>query len=863
MIKIKTLIFFDKPKCTSTPQKIITTAVTQYFFARVTICTQTIFPLVIAFTPVMAASADKALSTPADSHISVSTTPENDEIERWIAGGASGLASSLKSQGAGQYALSQARSQAGATSSAAVLQWLSQFGTARVQLGMDDRFSLGESAADVLIPLYDNQKSMLFTQVGGRRKDQRLTLNAGVGVRLFSDRWMYGVNTFLDNDFTGYNRRISLGAEVWTDYLKLSANTYFGITDWHQSRDFDDYDERPADGFDITANAYLPMLPQLGTKVKYEQYQGDGVALIDQETRQKNPNALTLGLHYTPIPLVTLSKDYRKSGNNDSLQVNVQFTYIFGMPWERHISSAMVGAKRTLAGSRLELVERNNNIVLDYRKQELVKLTLPELIHGPAASLLPLNAAVVAKHGLKHIEWQTSPEFSAAGGQVVVPSPEVYQVKLPTRQASGTNQYEVTAVAWDRKGNASKPVHMSIVVDRPSVDALHSTWSLDSTAILPADGRATRKVILKAHDSNDNLISGLALLIHVSGTFTAAQKNNPAPPSPAEALAGAHISSFDETSPGVYEATLTAGQIPGELLLTADIDNVKLTQLKVVLGEIEHRLGTPQILTLQPVADGTTWVDARISVTDKDGNQTTNETFIVSIDGIPQEVTTDANSEITVKLPPETVPGEHTFAVSSEKSSVDIKVIFGPGEPDAVHTALSSNVATLLADGMEKALITLVLKDKYNNPLPGKMVLFTATPAVNVQFGTVTDHLDGSYSVELVGSQPGQISLSATEDSLPVATRPLVISLTQQILQITRAGVPLQGSPVVGDILSASSECNDGSSSGTCSQLPVAYQWEVETAPGSGVYTGIRGATSNQYRVTADLQKKRIRVSAK
>lgn len=834
-----------------------------YLVVWLTICIQTIFPLVIAFTPVMALSSDKAIRAPANSHISVSTTPENDEIERWIAGGTSGFASSLKSQSVGQYALSQVRSQAGAVSSAALLRWLSQFGTARVQLGMDDRFSLGESSADVLIPLYENQKSMLFTQVGGRRKDQRLTLNSGVGVRLYSDRWMYGVNTFLDNDFTGYNRRISLGAEVWTDYLKFSANTYFGITGWHQSRDFDDYDERPADGFDITANAYLPVLPQLGAKVKYEQYQGDSVALIDKDTRQKNPNALTLGLNYTPISLVTLSTDYRKSGNHDSVQVNVQFTYMFGMPWDRQISPAMVGAERTLAGSRLELVERNNNIVLDYRKQELVKLTLPEQIHGSPASLLPLNATVVAKYGLEHIEWQTSQEFSAAGGQIVVSTPDKFQVKLPLLQVGGINQYEVTAVAWDRIGNASQPVRMSIVVDRPSVEASLSTWNLEPTAILPADGRTTRKVILKAHDSNDNLISGLASLIHVSGTFAAAQKNNPAPPSPAGTLAGAQISTFDETSPGVYEATLTAGQVPGELLLTANIDNVKLTQLKAVLGEIEHQLGTPQILTQQPVADGTTWVDVRIPVTDKDGNPMPNETFFVSTDGIPQEVTTDTNSKITVRLPPETVAGEHIFVVSSEKSSVNIKVIFGPGGPDAVHTVLKSNVTTLLADGMEKALISLVLKDKNNNPLPGKKVLFTAMPAANVQFGPVTDHLDGSYSVELVGSQPGQISLSATEDSLPVATRPLVISLVQQILQITHSGVPMQGSPVVGDILTASSECNDGSSSGTCSQLPAAYQWEVETAPGSGIYTGIRGATSNQYRVTADLQKRRIRVSAK
>ncbi|MNB70015.1 Invasin [compost metagenome] len=70
-----------------------------------------------------------------------------------------------------------------------------------------------------------------------------------MGVRTFYlNDWMFGGNIFLDDDFTGKNRRIGLGGEAWTNYLKLSANTYLGTTDWHSSRDFDDYNEKPADG---------------------------------------------------------------------------------------------------------------------------------------------------------------------------------------------------------------------------------------------------------------------------------------------------------------------------------------------------------------------------------------------------------------------------------------------------------------------------------------------------------------------------------------------------------------------------------------------------------------------------------------
>lgn len=98
---------------------------------------------------------------------------------------------------------------------------------------------------------------------------------------------MYGVNTFFDNDITGKNRWVGMGVEAWTDYVKLSVNSYFGLTDCHQSRDFVDYYERPANGYDVHAEAYLPAYPQLGGKPMYEQYRGNDVALFGKNNRQK------------------------------------------------------------------------------------------------------------------------------------------------------------------------------------------------------------------------------------------------------------------------------------------------------------------------------------------------------------------------------------------------------------------------------------------------------------------------------------------------------------------------------------------------------------------------------------------------
>lgn len=71
---------------------------------------------------------------------------------------------------------------------------------------------------------------------------------------------------------------------------------------------YEDYDERVANGFDVRATGYLPAYPQLGANIIYEQYYGNSVGLFgdDEDDRQKNPHAITVGLNYTPVPLVTV-----------------------------------------------------------------------------------------------------------------------------------------------------------------------------------------------------------------------------------------------------------------------------------------------------------------------------------------------------------------------------------------------------------------------------------------------------------------------------------------------------------------------------------------------------------------------------
>ncbi|MGL5437705.1 MAG: inverse autotransporter beta domain-containing protein, partial [Lachnospiraceae bacterium] len=310
------------------------------------------------------------------------------------------LANSTASNGNDGLKNTAANMATGAAASS-VQEWLNQFGTAQIKLNVDNNGNWDDSAFDFLAPLYDNKKGVLFTQLGVRAPDGRTIGNFGLGVRTFNtENWMFGGNVFLDDDFTGQNRRVGFGAEVWTNYLKLAANTYAGTTEWHSSRDFDGYNEKPADGYDLRAEGYLPAYPQLGAKMMYEQYYGDKVALFDKDHLQNNPSAVTVGLNYTPVPLITASVDYKRGQDSmDDTQFSLNFRYSIGQSWGSQISPDQVAIRRSLAGSRYDLVDRNNEIILQYKKKEstatLADMTLTSIKDNSPADGTTVNTVTV------------------------------------------------------------------------------------------------------------------------------------------------------------------------------------------------------------------------------------------------------------------------------------------------------------------------------------------------------------------------------------------------------------------------------------------------------------------------------------
>ncbi|BFI64569.1 hypothetical protein okayama3_01540 [Yersinia pseudotuberculosis] len=687
------------------------------------------------------------------------------DVDDLLARNAMGAGKLLSNDNTSDAASNMARSAVTNEINASSQQWLNQFGTARVQLNVDSDFKLDNSALDLLVPLKDSESSLLFTQLGVRNKDSRNTVNIGAGIRQYQGDWMYGANTFFDNDLTGKNRRVGVGAEVATDYLKFSANTYFGLTGWHQSRDFSSYDERPADGFDIRTEAYLPAYPQLGGKLMYEKYRGDEVALFGKDDRQKDPHAVTLGVNYTPVPLVTIGAEHREGkGNNNNTSVNVQLNYRMGQPWNDQIDQSAVAANRTLAGSRYDLVERNNNIVLDYKKQELIHLVLPDRISGSGGGAITLTAQVRAKYGFSRIEWDATP-LENAGGSTSPLTQSSLSVTLPFYQhiLRTSNTHSISAVAYDAQGNASNRAVTSIEVTRPETMVIsHLATTVDNAT---ANGIAANMVQATVTDGDGQPIIGQIINFAV---------NTQATLSTTEARTGANgiaSTTLTHTVAGVSAVSATLGSSSRSVNTTfvADESTAEITAANLT------------VTTNDSVANGSDTNAVRAKVTDAYTNAVANQSVIFSASNgatvIDQTVITNAEGIADSTLT-NTTAGVSAVTATLGSQSQQVDTTFKPGSTAAISLVKLADRA--VADGIDQNEIQVVLRDGTGNAVPNVPMSIQADNGAIVVASTPNTGVDGTINATFTNLRAGESVVSVTSPALVGMTMTMTFSADQR-----------------------------------------------------------------------------------
>ncbi|WON76424.1 Ig-like domain-containing protein [Serratia sp. UGAL515B_01] len=722
------------------------------------IVTQVAFPMSLAYTPAVMA-AKKA----------------HTEEEQATANAATRLAGVLASGDPTKQAESIARGAATSSANTAVENWLNQVGSAKVQLNVDDKLTLEGSQVDVLLPLQDTPSLLTFSQLGMRYINDRLTLNAGIGQRHFLDQQMFGYNLFLDRDVQGRHSRIGLGGEYARDYLRIGANGYFGATGWKNSRDLDGFDEKAANGFDIRTEAYLPALPQLGGKLVYEHYFGDEVGLFGKDNRQSDPSAFTVGVNYSPIPLVTLGADHKRGNSGmEETRFNLSFNYALGTPLSQQLDPANVGAKRTLAGSRYELVDRNNEIVLQYREQQLLNVVMAPLMQGDSGQTIALPITVTSKHGVASFEWQAD-GFTAAGGKIM-PKGQGWQAVLPAYSLQGNNSYPISVTVVDKAGNRSAPAQGEIAVTGFGIAATSELTI--KNARLPADGRSTTQVELSLKDGSGSPISGIAGQITLDSEFQAPSVANKISPAAASAqqptphTIGEITESPDR--PGVYLATFTAGSKVGVVKLSANITGATLAvKPATVTLAADNTTATLDKNSLSG-KDGSTLANGKdvntvqLPVKDANGNPIPgyDVTFTVTNpDGTTrqQTVTTDENGIASLPVTSNLAGSVKVEAeIGGLTSSTELSFVADSTTATIDQNGMGAKAGNTVANGTDVNTVQLPVKDANGNPIPGFDVTFTITnPDGSTRQQTVKTDENGIASLPVTSDKAGNVKVEA------------------------------------------------------------------------------------------------------
>ncbi|EFJ3122433.1 inverse autotransporter adhesin-like protein YeeJ, partial [Escherichia coli] len=426
-------------------------------------------------------------------------------------------------------------------------------------------------------------------------------------------------------------------------------------------------------------------------------------------------------LNYTPFPLMTFSAEQRqgKQGENDT-RFAVDFTWQPGSAMQKQLDPNEVAARRSLAGSRYDLVDRNNNIVLEYRKKELVRLTLTDPVTGKSGEVKSLVSSLQTKYALKGYNVEAT-ALEAAGGKVVTTGKDIL-VTLPGYRFTSTpetdNTWPIEVTAEDVKGNLSNREQSMVVVQAPTLSQKDSSVSL-STQTLNADSHSTATQTFIAHDAAGNPVVGLVLSTRHEG------------------VQDITLSEWKDNGDGSYTQILTTGAMSGTLTLMPQLNGVDAAKAPAVVNIISisssrtHssiKIDKDRYLSGNPIEVTVELRDENDKPVKEQKQQLNNA---VSIDNVKPGVTTDWK---------ETADGVYkaTYTAYTRGSGLTAKLLMQNWNED-LHTAgfiidanpQSAKIATLsasnngvLANENAANTVSVNVADEGSNPINDHTVTF-------------------------------------------------------------------------------------------------------------------------------------------
>ena len=240
---------------------------------------------------------------------------------------------------------------------------------ASIQINEDDNPDIEILA---LRDIESTNNSNLFTQFSLHTQEtnghDRLIGNIGLGYRKLShDKSnVVGVNLFLDNDFNAGHQRGSVGFELKSANLDLTANSYHKITNMEV---YKSTEEQVLTGYTINLATQIPYAPW--AKINWENYSWEN----EKASSDTEGNSLALEAYLSPSVQLELKNDMSDSSGIDD-EFTSKLTFIYP-PREDGKSmkdgfSNVAFEKENVQKKLKEKVKRNNNLTVEVQGSIIV-----------------------------------------------------------------------------------------------------------------------------------------------------------------------------------------------------------------------------------------------------------------------------------------------------------------------------------------------------------------------------------------------------------------------------------------------------------------------------------------------------------
>ncbi|SFU20537.1 adhesin/invasin, partial [Kosakonia arachidis] len=185
-----------------------------------------------------------------------------------------------------------------------------------------------------------------------------------------------------------------------------------------------------------------------------------------------------------------------------------------------------------------------------------------------------------------------------------------------------------------------------------------------------------------------------------------------------------------------------------------------------------------------------------------------------------------------------------------------VAVTVQAGAPDAAQSVLTAEPGTLSAG--ETSRLTLTLRDRFGNAVPGQTVNFAASSG---SLSAVSDGGDGSYTAELTDNKPGTVTVTATVQGVSGFEKTVAVTVQAGVPDAAQSGLTAEPDSITAGgrtevILTLRDSMGNGLDGKKVIFTPSAGILSSVTPAGDGVYTAeLTGTTAGTTTVTARVEE--------